>query len=296
MGKLRKVGAEFAQVSWEVARDPLLTPSLESLGAHTLIQATPDDFEISVEWLAGQKSNGYRAAKKAVNELIAAGLYHRVRVLEGSLWRTYVICPATPLGWDEAIAAAGIEGTVSRVPDQTGRTNLQVVTGSPVVGTPSVGTPATGTPRVGYPDDGDPVHAESYRESDQRESLKESAPPPPAEGGPDEDQDPLLDAARRLLSSLTSPWLLGPLDVIQLAPSVVPHLRAGWTPAALVDYLTRNPGGVRDPARVLGTRRLPNVPPPPGRRAAGRPTVCAEHHLDEPCRSCAADRRVAGGR
>lgn len=285
MGKLRKVPANFAQVSWEVARDRRITPSLESLGAHALIQATPDDFDVSIEWLAAQKSNGYRAAKKAVDELITAGLYHRVRVREGRLWRTYVVCPAVPCSWEEAVAESGLTGEMSPVPDQLPRRNLQVVPGSAVVGTPQAGTPAAGTPAHG-----DPADAEANRESREREWEEEASPPPPGRRG--ESLDRVRDA-EALLADLPEPWLLGPVSVGSLAPLVAAHLAAGWPPRKLLERLTGNPGGVRDPERVLA-KRLRNVPAPP--KARGRRPVCVEHLLEEPCRSCAADRRAAGGR
>ena len=111
----------------------------------------------------------------------------------------------------------------------------------------------------------------------------------------EEDQDEHLDVAARFLATLPPPWTLGPRSASQLAPGVAEAFRGGWHADDLARHLTANAGDVRNPAAVLGYR-LQDLPRPPQPIRRGPPPVCQEHQLEEPCRGCAADRHVAGGR
>ncbi len=55
------------------------------------------------------------------------------------------------------------------------------------------------------------------------------------------------------------PWKISPSDATDLAPALVDALASGWTPDSLVARLSRNPDGIRHPARVLA-RRLSELP------------------------------------
>lgn len=63
------------------------------------------------------------------------------------------------------------------------------------------------------------------------------------------------------------PWQISPLDATDLAPALVNALASGWTSDGLVAHLSRNPDGIRYPARVLA-RRLSELPEPPRAQAA----------------------------
>jgi hypothetical protein len=128
-GKLRKSDVPFAQVPWVVLQDARL--SFAAVGIFAYILSLPDNWEVSVERLAGQRREGYAAVKRAVDELISAGLYHRINVRQTTgrkQVRTYVLVTNQPMTDAEAAVAHGL------AVDNSG-------TDSPVSGTPSFGDP-----------------------------------------------------------------------------------------------------------------------------------------------------------
>jgi Helix-turn-helix domain len=58
------------------------------------------------------------------------------------------------------------------------------------------------------------------------------------------------------------PWKIGERDASDLEPALAIALTSGWTTDSLVAHLSRNPAGIRYPARVL-VRRLSELPAPP---------------------------------
>ena len=78
----------------------------------------------------------------------------------------------------------------------------------------------------------------------------------PTSEPPTEPRSEALTVIKRL------PWKIGLRDARNLAPTLVDALTAGWTTDSLVAHLSRNPDGIRYPARVLA-RRLSELPEPP---------------------------------
>jgi hypothetical protein len=92
----------------------------------------------------------------------------------------------------------------------------------------------------------------SYRDRtgvSNRDSLNPTSEPP---------TEPRSDVST-VLKAL--PWKIRPSDATDLAPALVDALASGWTPEGLVAHLSRNPDGIRYPARVLA-RRLLELPEP----------------------------------
>lgn len=105
-------------------------------------------------------------------------------------------------------------------------------------------TPARSQARTGGVSNQDPTGVSN------RDSLNPT-PEPPTE--PRSDVSTVLRAL---------PWKFSPSDATDLAPALVDALAAGWPPDGLVAHLSRNPDGIRYPARVLA-RRLSELPKPP---------------------------------
>lgn len=70
-------------------------------------------------------------------------------------------------------------------------------------------------------------------------------------------------AAVSVLSALPQPWNLGGKEARNLLPAIETALASGWTTKKLAAYLSRNPDGIRYPARVLAWRLvdLPDAAP-----------------------------------
>ncbi len=66
----------------------------------------------------------------------------------------------------------------------------------------------------------------------------------------------------RVLTALSDPWRIGRHNAATLIPAIESALASGWTAENLIPHLSRNPGGVRNPARVLA-RRLADLPAAP---------------------------------
>ena len=99
----------------------------------------------------------------------------------------------------------------------------------------------------------------SYRDPtgvSDRDSLNPTSEPP---------TEPRSDVST-VLKAL--PWTISPSDATDLAPALVAALASGWTSDCLVAHLSRDPHGIRYPARVLA-RRLSELPEPPMARASG---------------------------
>ncbi|MGI6797937.1 helix-turn-helix domain-containing protein [Gordonia sihwensis] len=88
----------------------------------------------------------------------------------------------------------------------------------------------------------------------QRDPLNPPCEPPsdPAPSSPADD----------VLNGLPAPWTVGRADRAQLSPAITKALGDGWEVEDLILFLSRNPQGVRFPARVL-TSRLADLPAPP---------------------------------
>ena len=65
-----------------------------------------------------------------------------------------------------------------------------------------------------------------------------------------------------VLHATPSRWTVSSRDGRTLVPAREAALAAGWTTETLAAHLSRQPEGVRSPARVL-TRRLAELPKPP---------------------------------
>ena len=65
-----------------------------------------------------------------------------------------------------------------------------------------------------------------------------------------------------VLHAIPSRWTVSSRDGRTLVPALEAALAAGWTTETLAAHLSRQPEGVRYPARVL-TRRLAELPEPP---------------------------------
>ena len=95
----------------------------------------------------------------------------------------------------------------------------------------------------------------SYRDPtgvSDRDSLNPTTEPPTE---PRSDVPTILQAL---------PWKISPADARDLTPALVDALVSGWTSDGLVAHLSRNPDGIRYPARVLARRlsELPELPMP----------------------------------
>jgi hypothetical protein len=84
----------------------------------------------------------------------------------------------------------------------------------------------------------------------QRDPLNPTTEPP---------TEPRADATS-VLRAL--PWKIGPRDTKNLEPALSVALTSGWTTDSLAAHLSRNPDGIRYPARILA-RRLAELPKPP---------------------------------
>ena len=80
--------------------------------------------------------------------------------------------------------------------------------------------------------------------------------------------------ATSVLRAMPQPWRVGGKDARNLIPAIEAALASGWTTENLTAHLSRSPGGVRNPVRVLA-RRLADLPDAP---AGSCPTVawCGE--------------------
>lgn len=81
--------------------------------------------------------------------------------------------------------------------------------------------------------------------------------------------------AASVLRALPEPWAVNESDVGTLVPGIEAALTSGWTPANLIQHLSRSPAGVRSPGRVLA-RRLADLPSPPTRPAPHAVPWCGE--------------------
>lgn len=142
MSRLRVARAPYAQVARSVAQDASL--SFTALGIFAWISSLPDDWDISVERIAKVRREGYAAVKRAVDELIAAQVYHRINVRDpqpGAPVRSVVVVTPTPAAFEEACAAADLD------PSRCLPVKPQVASGSPLPGTPESGDPGFRGPR-----------------------------------------------------------------------------------------------------------------------------------------------------
>ena len=89
----------------------------------------------------------------------------------------------------------------------------------------------------------------------QRDPLNPASEPP---------TEPCSDA-QNVIAAL--PWRISPRDATDLQPACTNALTSGWTADSLVAHLSRNPDGIRYPARVLA-RRLAELPEPPTARSS----------------------------
>jgi len=105
-------------------------------------------------------------------------------------------------------------------------------------------TPAPSQPRTGGVSNRDPTGVSN------RDPLNPTSEPP---------TEPRSDAST-VIEAL--PWKIGERDASDLEPALVIALASGWTIDGLVAHLSRNPDGIRYPARVLA-RRLSELPEPP---------------------------------
>lgn len=78
----------------------------------------------------------------------------------------------------------------------------------------------------------------------------------PTPEAPTEPRSEALTVIKRLR------WKIGLRDARNLAPTLVDALTADWTTDSHIAHLSRNPDGIRYPARVLA-RRLSELPKPP---------------------------------
>jgi len=105
-------------------------------------------------------------------------------------------------------------------------------------------TPAPSQPWTGGVSNRDPAGVSN------RDPLNPTSEPP---------TEPRSDAST-VIEAL--PWKIGERDASDLEPALVIALASGWTIDGLVAHLSRNPDGIRYPARVLA-RRLSELPEPP---------------------------------
>ena len=85
------------------------------------------------------------------------------------------------------------------------------------------------------------------------------APSQPWTGGVSH-RDPTGVSQRDPLNPTSEP--ISPRDAKNLEPALSVALTSGWTTDCLAAHLSRNPGGIRYPARILA-RRLAELPEPP---------------------------------
>jgi Helix-turn-helix domain len=81
--------------------------------------------------------------------------------------------------------------------------------------------------------------------------------------------------AKSVLAALPEPWRVGSKDADILIPAIEDALASGWTLQNLIPHISQNPGGVRNPARVLA-RRLADLPHPPARSCLPTIAWCGE--------------------
>ena len=105
-------------------------------------------------------------------------------------------------------------------------------------------TPAPSQPRTGGVSNRDPTGVSN------RDPLNPTSEPP---------TEPRSDVFT-VIKAL--PWKISPPDARDVAPALADALASGWTIGGLVAHLSRNPDGIRYPARVLA-RRLSELPEPP---------------------------------
>jgi hypothetical protein len=81
--------------------------------------------------------------------------------------------------------------------------------------------------------------------------------------------------AIQVLNALPAPWKFSRQEAEKLAPAIEKALACGWTPESLAPHISRNPGNVRNPARVMA-RRLRDLAYSPTCAARGRVAWCGE--------------------
>lgn len=129
MTRLRTVPVHFAQVAWSVVQDPTL--SYTAKGIYADLMSRPTDWKISVDALAdASDKDGRHRVMNAVNELITAGVYHRVRARQGGVWRTFVVLTAERTTDAEALAQTELPAEFAEVvPDPSEQQNPSIPVG-----------------------------------------------------------------------------------------------------------------------------------------------------------------------
>ncbi|HEY3683424.1 MAG TPA: helix-turn-helix domain-containing protein [Streptosporangiaceae bacterium] len=255
-------GDRFTQISNDLFRDPRL--SAKAKGVFGYISTHRDGYGVTIEVITRHMRDGKDAVRGALKELEAYGYLIRERVRDdaGQLREVeYFITdqPALPLDLtDQATPSPAPPGrsdprpgnpTLDPTSGNTGSRRSEPKSGNPTLDDPALGNPTT-------------------KNTNPKNTNQKKIMGMEEEGGtPAHEHD---DPARALLADLPDPWALGAVSVDRLTAAAAAALGTGWTPAALTEHLVRNPGGVKNPERVLAAR-LANLPAPPAaRRAAER--------------------------
>jgi integrase len=121
---------------------------------------------------------------------------------------------------------------------------------------PNPGPPSRFDTGPGSTRDGAHVRTTSHRGAKPLGPPSEPPSQPPAD-------------ATSVLRAMPQPWRVGGKDARNLIPAIEAALASGWTTENLTAHLSRSPGGVRNPVRVLD-RRLADLPDAP---AESRPEL-----------------------